>query len=485
MIRHLIALAVAAALSAGGYQALNWWEQQLPAFEEDIVLRGRYIKPKPKGDPFLKNKKKDSPMIPLPGSLKTFGELPKERWPGDWPQFRGARFDAVNHEDVKLADSWGPKGPPERWYVDLGEGYSGPAVHEGLVYLLDYDQAKQADALRCFDLASGKEIWRRTYSVFIKRQHGYSRTVPAVAGRYVVTMGPLCDVLCCDRLTGEALWSIDCRKVYGSEVPEWYAAQCPIIVEINGKLCAIIAPGGKALMIAVDCETGEVVWSTANPKVWHMTHSSVAPMTVGGQRTLVYPTTGGVIGVDTLTGKLLWKYARWTISPANVPMPIVVGEDQVFLCGGYGAGSLMLRIKNAGGTFSAEEVFKIPPKICGSDQQTPIKLGKHFYMVLPKDAGGLKAQLTCFDEQGKTLWTSGAGAQFGIGPFMAADGKIFLLNDTGTLTMCRATPDGYKQLGQAQPLSGHDSWGPLAIAGGLLLARDNKRMVCLDLRPQK
>ena len=37
-----------------------------------------------------------------------------------------------------------------------------------------------------------------------------------------------------ERNTGEALWSVDCVREYGTEVPEWYAAQCPLIEMIDG-----------------------------------------------------------------------------------------------------------------------------------------------------------------------------------------------------------------------------------------------------------
>ena len=48
---------------------------------------------------------------------------------------------------------------PQLWSVELGEGYAGPAVWAGRVYVLDYDRLASADALRCLSLADGK-IWR-------------------------------------------------------------------------------------------------------------------------------------------------------------------------------------------------------------------------------------------------------------------------------------------------------------------------------------
>ncbi len=39
-----------------------------------------------------------------------------------------------------MAESWDTTGPPVMWKVTLGEGYAGPAVKNGRVYLLDYNE---------------------------------------------------------------------------------------------------------------------------------------------------------------------------------------------------------------------------------------------------------------------------------------------------------------------------------------------------------
>ena len=61
----------------------------------------------------------------------------------------------------------------------------------------------------CYSLLDGTELWRRGYAVDIKRNHGMSRTIPAVNDKYVVTVGPRCQVMCCDAITGDLLWGID------------------------------------------------------------------------------------------------------------------------------------------------------------------------------------------------------------------------------------------------------------------------------------
>ena len=76
---------------------------------------------------------------------------------------------------------------------------------------------------------------------------------------------------------------------------------------------------------------------------------------------------------------------------------------------------------------------------------------------------------------------SAAGQQFGLGPFILADGLLFAVNDGGLLRLIEATPEKYSLLAQAQVLKGRESWAPLALAGGRLIARDLTRMVCLDV----
>ena len=92
--------------------------------------------------------------------------------PGAWPRFRGPNFDAIsNDESITLARKWPDNGPKLLWSVDVGEGYAGASILAGRVYILDYDQENKADAVRCLSLDDGREIWRYSYDVKIKRFH--------------------------------------------------------------------------------------------------------------------------------------------------------------------------------------------------------------------------------------------------------------------------------------------------------------------------
>ncbi len=413
----------------------------------------------------------DENGVEMRGEFVQFDGVPADL-PGAWPQFRGPNLDAIsNDENVTLARTWSANGPKVLWSIDLGEGYAGAAVLAGRVYVLDYDQENKADAIRCLSLADSKEIWRYSYPVKVKRNHGMSRTVPAVTDKYIVTLGPKCHVTCLDSMTGEFYWMLDLVKDFKAKVPPWYAGQCPLIED--GR--AIIAVGGESLMMAVDCQTGEVVWQSPNPKRWVMTHSSVVPVEFAGRRMYVYCASGGVVGISAEDGTILWEITEWKISIANVPTPVVVGEGLIFLSGGYNSGSMMLQLTQDGDKIIAQSAFRLEPEVFGSDQHTPIFYNGYIYGVRPDK------QLTCLDLNGQVMWTSTSVHRFGLGPYIIANGLIYVMNDSGLLTLTEATPSGYVQLSEARVLEGPDAWGAMAVVSGRLILRDLNRMICLDI----
>ena len=445
--------------------------------------------------------------IKIAGELTTFDGVSADL-PGEWPRFRGPNFDAISTQEISLAKTWPAEGPKVLWSIDVGEGYAGAAILAGRVYMLDYDRETQADVIRCLSLQDGRDIWRYSYPVPVKQNHGMSRTVPAVTTEYVVTLGPKAHVTCLDSTTGEFRWMYNLVREFNTTVPGWYAAQCPFIDD--GK--AIIAPAGKpddaneetaplsdvndaeertaaadgVLMMAVDCQSGRIVWQAPNPDGWVMTHSSIVPMEFKGKRFYVYSggdsRKGGVVGVSALDGSVLWKTDQWKVR-YSVPMPVVVGQDRIFLSAGYGQqerGCAMLRLSETDGAISASLDYVHPTAVFGSIQQSPIYYEGYIYGVRPD------RQLVCLGLDGNVVWTSTSANKFGrnSGPYAIVNGLLYVMNDDGDLTLVQASPTGYLPLAQAKVLDGRESWGPMAIAANRMIVRDTHRMICLDISEQ-
>jgi len=483
----LIPLVLAVAGVAAGYV----WLTQTPG---DLTLRGDF----------------DAPPIKVfevefPGVLTEGPGKAPEGMEGSWPRFRNSDLDGISTEATPLANSWPAGGPKVMWSMDLGQGYGGAAIHKGRVYLLDYnegrapgtndpvDETKKGDVVRCLSLIDGKEIWNRWYHVPIRRNHGVSRTVPAVTDKYLITIGPKCHVLCLNAADGKPIWTMDMVREYGTVVPEWYTGQCPLIDTVEfeegdetiEKKIAVFAPAGpKGLMVARECDTGKILWTTPNPDNLQMTHSSIVPLEHWGTRMYIYCTTGGVVGVSAEDGKILWRFKDWQVTPALSPSPVIIGDEQIFLSAAYKAGCLMLKIEQDDDANPiAVKQYKRGPEVFGSVQQTPLLYEKHLYGVLTMNAGEAKLQMICMNLDGVRLWSSGPENKFELGPYLIADGKILALDGkTGTLTMARATSTGWEMLAKAPVLDGHEAWAPMAIADGRLILRDLTKMICLDLR---
>jgi len=401
-----------------------------------------------------------------------------------WPRFRGESFDNISKSPVGLIDKFPDAGPQVLWSVSLGEGHSGAAIWKGLVYVLDYDEEDRADYLRCFSLTDGKELWKRGYNVAVKRNHGMSRTVHAVTEEYILSMGPRCHVMCLSRTTGDFIWGIDVEKDYESEVPLWYTGQCPLI----DSTLAIIATGGKALMIAVDMATGEKVWETPNPNNYKMSHSSVMPFTFGGRKMYVYSSIGALVGIAADgpdAGKVLWEAPQWNKSVV-APSPLCMPDGKIFITAGYGAGAMMFQLKESGGNFTVDVVAEYAPKDgLACEQQTPVFWNGHLFGILPKDGGPMRNQMVCVhpSDTKKMVWSSGPEYRFGLGPYIMADNKMYLWNDDGTLIILRPSTSGYVELDRANVIpDGHDAWAPIAVADGYMVVRDSKTMVCINMK---
>ena len=391
----------------------------------------------------------------------------------DWPQFRGPDRDNISKE-TGLLRAWPEGGPRVLWSLEMAQGYSAAAIHSGKVYFNDYDESTSEWLVRAVTLGEGKELWRFREMRRIRPNHGITRTVPAVDGKYVFTLDPKAVFHALDAATGEEIWRKNLVQEYKTKIPPWYNGQCPLIERDR----VLIAPGsGDALVVALDKATGKEIWRTPNPESWLMSHASLMPAKLAGTEQYLYSTLHGTHGVAADDGRLLWHFPfKFNVSAS--PSPVAVDGDRVFVTAGYDAGGAMFRVVSEGGGLAAEEVFVHTPDVWNSEIHTPIVYQDHLFAV-GRHKRGL---FTCLDMNGKVVWTSDGQAYFEMGSFLLADGMFFILEGkTGMLRLVEASTAAYKELAKAQVLAGHDVWGPMALSDGKLVLRDLTHMVCLDV----
>lgn len=414
---------------------------------------------------------------------------------GSWPGFRGpGRDNIVNPGGVLLGD-WPANGPEVLWELTgLGQGYSGPAVSDGLVFFHDYfyDQEHAAAVragtaredlpenrsewiVRCVRLDDGHEVWRWSYRRLISPNHGITRTVPALTENRVISFDPKIVLHGIDRVTGEEVWNLDVSQRWGTRPPAWFNGQCPLIDE--GKL--IVGVGGPGvLMAAIDPNDGAILWETPNPDNQEMTHASVMVAELAGVRQYIWCTFSGLVGVRASDGELLWTHP-FKVNTAVASSPLPIGDRMVFMTSGYQAGSIMLHVEQINGEFVVERMWTLDYGQFESECHTPILFDRSLYGV------DMQGRLARIGLNGQVLWRHETEHGFGLGPFLMTTGGqlIMLEGDTGILRLLDVSIDGASQQASADMFDGDEveAWAPMAMVNGRLLLRSLTGMKCVDL----
>ena len=439
-------------------------------------------------------------MCPLAVALALLGCLPGAAGAADWPQFLGPTRDAKSTE-TGLARSWPAEGPKVLWRVPLGEGYGGPAVKDGKVYVLDRVEDRQ-DVLRCLDLATGKELWSFAYDSPGHLSHNGSRSTPTVDDEYVFTTGPFGQLHCISLQTHKPVWKADLVKDFDGALPRWGIAQNPLLHEG----LVIVAPQAYGASVAAfERASGKVVWKSAYlPGTmsgdWYGSYVSPDVSELCGVPQVVMVTcchgkdangeknAGVVAGISATDGAVLWTYGGFQ-SEIPIPAATFVPDDRIFVTGAYGGGSAMLKIERGGDKLTVKELFKT--EVCGSQIQRPIVHEGHLYVC--SNGKERREGLMCLTFDGQLRWhtTNSRFARqakrglpnFDVGNLIFADGMIYIMDGKkGDLRLLAAGPDGYQELACAPGiLGGKEIWAPMALVDGKLIIRDQSQMKCLDV----
>jgi outer membrane protein assembly factor BamB len=395
-----------------------------------------------------------------------------------WPQFLGSDRTGISRETVKLAKTWPTEGPKVLWTASVGPGFGGAAIDGNEVFLLDRENNKQ-DVLRCLGLAGGNELWRYAYDAPGALDHNGSRSTPAVDDKYVFTVGPFGQFLCVDRKTHKVLWQKDLLKDFGANKPNWAVAQSPLLY----KDWVIVAPCGRtAGLVAFKKDSGEIAWKSES--CGSQQYMSATPMKIEGVEQIVAYGNGGrktttVLSVDAASGQTLWKFDKWGCD-LPIACPVHAGDGKVFLTGGYKAGSVMFQVKKKDSAWSAEELWRLGSRECGSQIHDPLVWDGHLFV--DNNENGKNNGMVCVGLDGKVAWSS-KNPNCNLGGQIIADGMIYKVDGAkGLLYLVEPSAESFKVVAQAKLLNPGEDWAPLAISDGKLIIRDQGQMKCLDVK---
>ena len=416
----------------------------------------------------------------------------------DWPQWGGPRRD-LTWREPGIVDEL-PEGKlPRVWSTPLGEGYAGPAVADGKVFIAD----RLADAgprgqerVLCLDAADGKVLWRHAYDCeyTINYPHG-PRATPVIDGNRVYTIGAMGHMFCFDVDGGEILWSNHFPSDFGTELPTWGMAASPLV---NGDQLITLVGGDEALIVSFNKHTGEELWRALDDD--RIGYCPPMIFEFGQSRQLIVWHPAAVSSLDPATGKVNWQVPFSVQSGLTIPTPRRFG-NRLFVTSFYN-GPLMLDVRPDG--TGADILWR------GANESEVDTDGLHAIMCTPLiDATHIYGvcsygQLRCLDAAtGKRIWETreptGEGRWWNafLIPHEPAGGsqqktvhRVFIANEQGELILARLSPEGYQEIGRSQLVEptrrlGRRSrtivWSHPAFAMQSVFARNDREIVRVDL----
>jgi outer membrane protein assembly factor BamB len=386
----------------------------------------------------------------------------------DWPQFLGPRRDGTSLEKGLLEAL--PKGGPRIvWQRDVGEGFSGPIVSGDRLIL--FHRLADEEVVECLNAATGKEIWKYTYPTSYRdalNKGDGPRSTPAIDGNNLITLGAEGTLHCLTLDGGKKVWSRSLTKDYKTPLGYFGVGTSPVVEQ---NLVLINVGGSKAGIVAFDIKDGKEVWKATKDAP---SYSSPAVCTVDGTRLAVFFTRTGAVVLDAKTGDVRFE-KRWRAqidASVNAATPLII-DNQAFFSTSYDTGALLIKLKKNG----ADEVWA-DENVMSNHYNTCIYHEGHLYGFDGRQEAG--PNFRCVElKTRKVKWDQD---RFGCGTMALAEGRLFVLTERGDLFLVQATPTAFRELGQFRLFNAGPCRAQIALANGKLYARDQRKLVCLDVR---
>lgn len=359
--------------------------------------------------------------------------------------------------------------PPRKiWERPLGDGYSAIAVEDGILYT-GYRKG-QNDVIVALNADTGATVWEFSYAAAFSNAFaevaGGPYSMPQVIGDRVVTASGTGLVHSLDKKTGKPTWSYDLySQAGGNRLPHGYSSH-PLPYKDS---LIVLAGGNGNAVLRLRQTDGGVVWQKQR---FDSAYASPLLIDVDGQPQVVLFVADAVIGVDPETGDLLWRHEHKTEYGIAASTPVWAPGNLLFISSAYGNGGRALKLSKSGNTTQVQQLWYHPR--LQAHFGTAVRQGGFVYMSSGQSVGILTAVELA---TGRVAWQA---RDFVKAQLLAADGKLIILDEDGTLGLGVATPERFQAVAK-WPMLSSIAWTPPTLAGHRLFLRDRKVIMALDL----
>ena len=424
----------------------------------------------------------------------------------DWPQFRGAENNLVA-TGTNYATEWNDS-LNVLWSAELtGAGWSSPIVVGDQVFITSAFQEKAAPVnepvaqpnaaqgtppppaedstylqevyrweVICFDLKTGKELWKQvahTGSPRIKKHAGstYACETPVTDGKRVYAYFGMTGVYCYD-LTGNLLWQKDLGDFL--TLNGWGTGSSPVVY--NEQLYIQVDNEESSFMVALDAATGNEKWRVGRDE---KTNYSTPVIWKNKVRTELVTTGKTARSYDPATGRLIWELKME--GQMSIPSP-VYSDEHIYLgnSGGRDEPGILYSIKaGAEGDITPADSGLVSNGVewtvrdAGISNPSPL-LYKGFLYLL----SGRGGELSCMDaatgeliylekiEKVAACWAS---------PWASGD-QIYFYDERGVTQVIQAGKE-FKLLSQNK--LDDKFWASVAITEDAYIFKGVKKLYCV------
>lgn len=395
--------------------------------------------------------------------------LPGELADADYmSEYRGKKRDGIVPGEP-LSETWGEGQPKELWKHPVGGGYASFAVDGNRAFTIE--QRRENEAVVCYDIPSGVEIWAHEYPGRFEETLGGlgPRSTPTFHDGRLYSLGALGSLRCLNAADGTLVWAKDIFEVNGSKNLQWGMSGSPLVVD--GKV--IVTPGSQGgstdsgAVLAFDATTGELLRKGTGPQ-----GSYASPMLaelLGVRQILVFD-AAGLAGYDPDQLDELWRFEWKSQFDINAAQPVVVDDHTVFITSNVGCA--LIELTQNDGSWTATPKWKdITLK---ADYSNAILQDGHVY-------GLDKGYLTCVKlADGKRAWKG--KNKYGNGQMLLRGKLLVIISESeARLSLVRATPEKFEPLHSIPVFEEFKTWNCPVLSGNRLLLRNHVQMAGFEL----
>ena len=392
----------------------------------------------------------------------------------DWPEFRGPTGQGIA-ENATPPLEWGPE-KNVVWKQPIpGIGWSSPVVYEGAIYLTTalLDAEEKLTSLRALrvDGETGAitwdvEVFPWTGPTQKQPKNSFASPTPIVAaGKVYVHFGPMGTA--CLETGGKVLWR---QTELAYDTPHGNGGS-PALAD--GKLIYSCDDTQKPFVVAIDQDTGKVLWKTDRTTDASKKFSFSTPLVidVGGRPLAIAPGSGFVAGYDLADGKEVWRFL-YGEGFSVVPRP-VFSHGLVFVATGFiqPCSVLAIRPDGEGDVTGSHLAWK-------TDEGAPhtpsmVAVGDELYFL--SDRG----EFSCVDvTTGALHWREDIGGRYSAS-LVYADGRIYVTDEEGKTIVVEAGKT-FKKLGEN--VLQEKTYASLALSGPAVFLRTEGNLYRIEGR---